>query len=221
MAFLGFVKEFSRNRAIASNEKFVRNNYIIAQEGAQKDLAASYKNGAEALGKAKEAYANARGLPTAASSEEEKANYREFMANYGSQIKAGAQQHANGLVGDVYKNTTADVMEKIKQTPLLTAGDAESIIKTGWSDTELHTGIMDIFNKTADARATALGITKFRGTNGAMGTLNSARSLFYKDNTHLNDGVAVAGVLGGTLATGMLAGKAIGAGLDAAYVDRD
>ena len=221
MAYLGFAKEFSRNRTIAAGTKLVRGNYNLTQEGMEKATLETYKNGAQALGKAKEAYAAKFGLPSDLSSEQEKAQYKDFMANYGSQIKAAAQQRAGELQSAAYEKTASNIREAVKNNPNFTASDAENILSAGWSNQELHTGVMDIFNKTADARATALGITRFRGTDGAMGTLGSIGSLLYKDDSHLSNNVMIAGALGGAAVAGIAAGKVSGAGLDAALVDRD
>jgi len=218
--------EFKRQAKLSSLTEHVRTHYNRSKAMAVQASEDVRRKGVQAVEQYKQAYADKFGLPTAESSIEEKIQYRDYMKNTAGSIMQQVQQFTGVQKGNLMgprKNSVAAAANRILQRAPETyeAQELADAVNSGWSNAELHTGVLDIINKTADARNAALGITRFRGTDGAMSTLNAVRSLFYKDNTHLNDGVVVAGVLGGTLATGMAVGKAIGTGLDAVYVDRN
>ena len=206
MAYLGFSKDFSRRLDIASATNAVRQDYTKAHANAIKEGTDVITRG---FAKAKEDFGKQIPLPTAESSAEEKELYREYIGQLSGQIHAKAKSTFDSAIADGYKQTTERMRNNDYFKNNLSETDIEGAILDGWSDKELHTGVLDAFNKTADARATALGITRFRGTDGAMGTLGSIGSLLYKDNSHLSGkaqlaigGVASAGLLGAAYAAG-------------------
>lgn len=85
---------------------------------------------------------------------------------------------------------------------------AAAFAEQSWDLSIRSPSIGDVFRQTALDRANALGITRFRATDGAMDTIDSLRSLLYKDNEHLS-GKGKAALLGGGL-TG--AGALVGLG---------
>jgi len=89
--------------------------------------------------------------------------------------------------------------------------EVENIMSEAWGVGEMHAGILDVLNQTASARATALGVTRFRGTDGAMSTMGSIGSLFFKNDNSLTNEASIALLAGGTLTAGMAIGKAVGA----------
>ena len=224
MAYLGFTKELKRQRGLAGLAKQVRNHYerdAAVASGAAEDVR---QQGIQAIEQHRQQYAEQIGLPTAESSAADKARYRDYMAPYSGAVSRqmqGFAQAQHEWLGNRSSHLASAIARKYGNDASFDAVEVAQAAHEGWGSGEMHTGVMDIFNKTADARATALGITKFRGTDGAMGTLGSIGSLLYKDDTHLNDSVVIAGGLAGAATAGIVAGRAIGAGLDSALVDRD
>lgn len=224
MAYLGFTTELKRQRGLAGLAKQVRNHYerdAAVASGAAEEVR---QQGVKAIEQHRQQYAEQIGLPTAESSAADKARYRDYMAPYSgavSQQMQGFAQAQHEWLGNRSGHLASAIARKYGNDASFDAAEVAQAAHEGWGTGEMHTGVMDIFNKTADARATALGITRFRGTDGAMGTLGSIGSLLYKDDSHLSDNVVMASAIGGAAVAGMAAGKAIGAGLDATLVDRD
>ena len=210
MAYLGFFKEFQHRRALADTTQNIRNVYSNTnQEISQKIIDVYKENAPDFYKQAKEYYSNENGLPTAESSAEKKKNFAEFMLNARMQFDKPLKEFADSLAASHYKEVTDPIRQAVEQKRApFSESEIEEAISRGWGNDKIETGIMSVFEETADARATALGITRFRGTDGAMGFLGSTASLLYKDNEHLS-GKGKAALWGGGL-TG--AGTLVGLG---------
>lgn len=225
MSYLGFSGEFARQAKLAGLTQKVRNTFDRAvQEGTEHIDYAQKKldNGVE---QASKAYENRYGPLAADSPQDRVDHYNAFMSNIKSQADkkmSGVLQNEGAAMADKQKQVESTLARLGRNSgDYYSADDMAGVMNAGWGTGEMQTGVMDIFNKTADARATALGITRFRGTDGAMSTLGSIGSLLYEDNACLSKGAAIAGTLGGVAVAGMAAGKVIGAGLDDTLADRD
>ena len=81
----------------------------------------------------------------------------------------------------------------------LNSAEAEGFAEDSWDLSIPEKGVGSALRQAASDRATALNITRFRATDGAMDTLDSIKSLFYKDNYHFSKMGHVA-FWGGTVA---------------------
>lgn len=210
MAWSGFLPNFQHRLGLATISKQSRNTFNKVEAGAREAVENARLDGMNYLKARKEKYAKKHGLPTAESTVEEKAAYRDYIAPYLQKVNKRLINFETQEVAKVNKAHDQFVGNELSiHGSNYSSDEINQAVNTGWNRDELHAGIVDVFNKTADARATALGITRFRGTDEAMDTLGSIGSLFYKDNDHLSGKAQLA--IGGAVGAGMI-GAAYAAG---------
>ncbi len=220
MAYLGFTKQFAHNNELKNAMNAVKGYSLSTAEryGAGFGLIDGSLN--KGMGRIEE---DAAELAKMAGSPGDEAMIAKAKAKLEEEHYSRANSRL-GRLNTAYENVRDKAIGGATaraQQLGLNASDAAAFAQQSWDLSLASPGIGSVFRQTASDRATALNITRFRATDGAMDTLGSIGSLLYKDNEHLQDGIVVAGVLGGVAAGGMVAGKVIGAGLDAALVDRD
>lgn len=204
MAYLGFTTELKRQGKLAGLTKQIRNTFNKAVEDGNTQLNQQSEQAMKQANDAVLAYSDKYGLPGKNATETEKEQFANYMAEVNgavdnhllgvakaeSDILASKQEYVENVLqryGRMHKNFSPD--------------EISGVVNDSWGTGEMHAGVVDVFNKTADARATALGVTRFRGTDGAMSTLGSIGSLFYKDNDHLSGkGIAAIGGTAGVSA---------------------
>lgn len=199
MSIAEFWKGYKHQSALASLTQRARNSYDAIKNEADEAIKSGQEELVQGIEQAKQSYGQKIGLPTAESSSEEKEAYRAFMNNIGSQFKkqrdsliGGEMMDAMGRIGQA--GNTLQRFQKLYKDEY-SVSEINDVITSGLSSEKIHTGIIDVFNRTATARATAKGITRFKATDGVLDTIDSFRSLFYKDNEHFsNKGIAAMGI---------------------------
>lgn len=220
MAYLGFTKQFARNNELKNTMNAVKQHSLKTAEWYGKSYGA-------VSGVLEQGMANLEKDAAAAIKESGHPNTPENLAIVEDAIADNHYANANRRMGNLntayerIRNNDISKAQAAAKAQGLEANDAAAFAQQSWDLSLPSRGIGDVFRQTASDRATALNITRFRATDGSMDTLNSMRSLFYKDDAHFSDNVVMAGTIGGVAVAGMAAGKVIGAGLDATLVDRD
>lgn len=79
-----------------------------------------------------------------------------------------------------------------------TDNEIQNMFNKAWSNKDLDEGPFSAFRRAATDRANAKGLTQFRATDGALDTIDSFRSLFYKDKNHLS-GKGIAAIATGAV----------------------
>ena len=220
MAYLGFTKQFARNNELKNTMNAVKQHSLKTAEWYGKSYGA-------VSGVLEQGMTNLEKDAAAAIKESGHPNTPENLAIVEDAIADSHYANANRRMGNLntayerIRNNDISKAQAAAKAQGLDANDAAAFAQQSWDLSRPSPGIGSVFRQTASDRATALNITRFRATDGSMDTLNSMRSLLYKDDTHFSDNVVIAGALGGAAMAGIAAGKVIGAGLDAALVDRD
>lgn len=113
-----------------------------------------------------------------------KAARKEYTTTYNSRIDEGRKK-AFDLAQELKKENYTD-------------NEIQNMFNRAWSGKDLDEGPFSAFRRAATDRANAKGLTQFRATDGALDTIDSFRSLFYKDKNHLS-GKGIAAIATGAV----------------------
>ena len=186
MAYLGFAHQLIHNNGLKNTMNEVKEHSLKTAEWYGKSYGA-------VSGVYEQGMANLESNAAAALKESGHPNTPENLEVVRNAI---ADSHASKAIGRMDRLNSA--YEKIRDKDIskaqaaaqnlgLDANDAAAFAQQSWDLSLPSRGIGDVFRQTASDRATALNITRFRATDGSMDTLNSLRSLMYKDDLHLSN----------------------------------